>query len=193
MLQSVPVDVAPSASGVTVAYARDAHEPATVDVSFATGAFGERGRALGESRGALDVRGLVRAAGGRVAVRGLRGLGGARLVERRDGVRLRLGLRVGLRLRLRVRALRRLLLGIRERGMVLARLAGESQAFKATAVFDDGTSANVSFAATWQSTAPAVASIDATGVALAKTAGATDEYRAALRRMVDRVRKAMAL
>jgi RHS repeat-associated protein len=54
----------------------------------------------------------------------------------------------------------------------LARLAGESQAFKATAVFDDGTSANVTFAATWQSTAPAVASIDATGVAFAKTAGA---------------------
>ncbi len=42
VLQSVPVDVAPSASGVTVAYARDAHEPATVDVSFATGAFDDK-------------------------------------------------------------------------------------------------------------------------------------------------------
>jgi len=53
----------------------------------------------------------------------------------------------------------------------LARLAGESQAFKATAVFDDGTSANVTFAATWQSTAPAIASVDSTGLVLAKTAG----------------------
>ncbi|GMU72656.1 MAG: hypothetical protein AMXMBFR42_21120 [Burkholderiales bacterium] len=53
----------------------------------------------------------------------------------------------------------------------LARLAGETQAFKATAVFDDGTSANVTYAATWLSSAPAIASVDATGVALAKTAG----------------------
>ncbi|MCC7114261.1 MAG: PASTA domain-containing protein [Burkholderiales bacterium] len=54
----------------------------------------------------------------------------------------------------------------------LARLAGETQAFKATAVFDDGTSANVTYAATWLSSASAVASVDATGAALAKTVGA---------------------
>ena len=53
----------------------------------------------------------------------------------------------------------------------LARLVGETQAFMATAVFDDGTSANVTYAATWLSSAPAIASVDATGTALAKTAG----------------------
>jgi len=42
VLQSVPVDVAPTANGVMVAYARDAHEPATVEVNFATGALDDK-------------------------------------------------------------------------------------------------------------------------------------------------------
>ncbi len=42
VLQSVPVDVAPTASGVVVAYARDAREPATVQVEFASGTFDDK-------------------------------------------------------------------------------------------------------------------------------------------------------
>lgn len=42
VLQSVPVDLAPSASGVVVAYARDSREPATVEVDFTAGAFDDK-------------------------------------------------------------------------------------------------------------------------------------------------------
>lgn len=42
VLQSVPVDVAPSPKGVVVAYARDSREPATVEVDFSTGTFEDR-------------------------------------------------------------------------------------------------------------------------------------------------------
>ncbi|HQU48092.1 MAG TPA: RHS repeat-associated core domain-containing protein [Casimicrobiaceae bacterium] len=54
----------------------------------------------------------------------------------------------------------------------LARLVGETQAFKATAVCEEGTGANVTYSATWQWSAAAMGSVDATGTALAKTAGA---------------------
>jgi len=53
----------------------------------------------------------------------------------------------------------------------LARLAGETQPFKATAILTDGTSADVTLTATWTTTNAAVASVDATGLAKAKTAG----------------------
>ena len=42
VLQSVPVDVTPTASGVVVAYAREAREPATVEVDFAAGTFNDK-------------------------------------------------------------------------------------------------------------------------------------------------------
>jgi hypothetical protein len=42
VVQSVPVDVAPTPSGVVVAFARDTREPATVEVDFASGAFTEK-------------------------------------------------------------------------------------------------------------------------------------------------------
>ncbi|MFO0591290.1 MAG: GYF domain-containing protein [Polyangiaceae bacterium] len=43
VLQSVPVDVAPSKDGVTVAYARDEHEPGLVEVNLAAGTFEDKG------------------------------------------------------------------------------------------------------------------------------------------------------
>lgn len=52
-----------------------------------------------------------------------------------------------------------------------ARLAGEEQQFKATAVLTDGTSADVTLTAVWTSTASAVASVDVAGYVKAKTAG----------------------
>ena len=42
VLQSVPVDVAPTASGVVAAYARDSREPATVQVDFGAGTFDDK-------------------------------------------------------------------------------------------------------------------------------------------------------
>ncbi|MEZ4301147.1 MAG: hypothetical protein R3B70_39790 [Polyangiaceae bacterium] len=42
VLQSVPVDVAPTSAGVVVAYARDSQEPATVEVDFGTGTFEDK-------------------------------------------------------------------------------------------------------------------------------------------------------
>jgi RHS repeat-associated protein len=51
------------------------------------------------------------------------------------------------------------------------RVAGESLNFTATAVFTDGTSADVTLASLWDTSAPAVASVDNTGSARALTAG----------------------
>lgn len=42
VVQSVPVDVAPTANGVVVAFARDAREPGTVEVDFSSGTFTEK-------------------------------------------------------------------------------------------------------------------------------------------------------
>jgi RHS repeat-associated protein len=51
------------------------------------------------------------------------------------------------------------------------RLVGESVAYRATAVYSDGTSANVTLNALWSSGAPAVAGVDAVGTATALAAG----------------------
>lgn len=53
------------------------------------------------------------------------------------------------------------------------RAAGEEAAFTATAVYDDGTAGDVTASAAWSSSAPGVASIDATGRARALTSGST--------------------
>ena len=51
------------------------------------------------------------------------------------------------------------------------RVTGESLNFTATAVFTDGTSADVTIASLWDTSAPAVASVDSTGGAKALTPG----------------------
>nr|MBP8297471.1 PASTA domain-containing protein [Burkholderiales bacterium] len=54
-----------------------------------------------------------------------------------------------------------------------ARLVGENQQYKATAIFTDGTSADVTLAATWLSMSSGVASINAVGLAHAVANGQT--------------------
>ena len=53
------------------------------------------------------------------------------------------------------------------------RVVGESLAYRATAVFTDKTSADVTIAAVWNSSVPTVASVDSTGGAKALNAGPT--------------------
>jgi RHS repeat-associated protein len=53
------------------------------------------------------------------------------------------------------------------------RLTGETLAYRATAVFTDGTSTDVTIRSVWNSSTPAVASVDGTGVAVALTVGTT--------------------
>ncbi len=60
-----------------------------------------------------------------------------------------------------------------------ARLIGETVPLQATALFADGTATDVTLNVVWLSTAPAVASIDATGAAQALSAGST-QLRATL-------------
>ncbi|MBK7472841.1 MAG: PASTA domain-containing protein [Betaproteobacteria bacterium] len=54
-----------------------------------------------------------------------------------------------------------------------SRLVGESQQYRATAIFTDNTSADVTLSSIWSSTLGAVASVNATGNALALANGAT--------------------
>ena len=53
------------------------------------------------------------------------------------------------------------------------RIVGETVAYRATAVFTDGTSTDVTLRSLWNTSTPAVASVDGTGSAHALTAGAT--------------------
>ena len=53
------------------------------------------------------------------------------------------------------------------------RLVGENQQYKATAIFTDNTSADVTLASTWSSTVTSVATVNATGLAHAVANGAT--------------------
>ena len=53
------------------------------------------------------------------------------------------------------------------------RIVGETVAYRATAVFTDGTATDVTLRSLWNTSTPAVASVDGTGSAHALTAGAT--------------------